>query len=359
MFKQPLVAIDIGSSAIKVVESVGGASKKLGAIGLEMLPNGAVVDGAIQDAEVVQNTLEELLKRLKILTPTTKTLGRRVALSLGGSSVIVKRINVALSAETELDEQVYYEAEQHFQSDLSDIYFYHTKLGGDEAAQEVPILLAGARREVVEEYLAIVRGIGFRTGVIECDVLSATNMFEYNYGVLEGLAAVVNVGATLTQISLLYHGEYLFTREIPIGGNEYSNQIMDTLAVDYDNAETLKISASSGDANAPEELHTAITNVNEQIVGEVQTSLDFFYTSGILPPEAGGINALFLTGGGSRVLGLDAAFAANLQVPVNIVNPFQRVEINPSKFDMDYISMQGHLYGIAVGLSLRELNDYK
>ena len=54
MFKQPLIAIDIGSSAIKVVELTGRQHKKLRAIGLETLPRGSVVDGVVQDSEVVQ-----------------------------------------------------------------------------------------------------------------------------------------------------------------------------------------------------------------------------------------------------------------------------------------------------------------
>jgi type IV pilus assembly protein PilM len=96
--------------------------------------------------------------------------------------------------------------------------------------------------------------------------------------------------------------------------------------------------------------------VNEQLVHEVQMAIDYFLQSGEAPPEVG-LSAVYLTGGGSRVLGLDAALAASLELPVQVVNPFQRVEIDQKRVQMDYVLMQGHLYGVAVGLALRSMND--
>src|SRR5688500_207152 len=105
MFKRPLIAIDIGSSAIKVVEMAGGRTTKLRALGLETLPPGTVVDGVIQNQEAIEDTLKGLLKKLKIMTT-----GRRAALSLGGSSVLIKKIHVARSKDVDLAEQMFYEA---------------------------------------------------------------------------------------------------------------------------------------------------------------------------------------------------------------------------------------------------------
>jgi type IV pilus assembly protein PilM len=353
MFGRPLVAIDIGSSAIKVVEMLGQRQRKLGAIGLEVLPSGAVVDGMIQNQEAVETVLRELLRKLKI-----GSRGRRVALALGGSSVVVKKVAVALKDGNELGEQVNYEAEQHFQADISEIYFDWTELANAPAPEgERPVLLAGARREMVEQYLAAVRAVGMRTGVIECDAFSIANMFEYNYGVVEGLTALVNIGASATKVSLLTRGEYVYARDLPIAGEEYSRQIMDAMGVDRDNAETLKVGVSQGDQRVPLELHKVLGTVNEQLVAEIQTTIDFYAQSSDPSARESGLTSVFLTGGGSRILGLDAALAAALQVPVQIVNPFQRVEVNPKKFQMDYILMQGHLYGVAVGLGLRALGD--
>jgi type IV pilus assembly protein PilM len=228
---------------------------------------------------------------------------------------------------------------------------------GQTEQGEAQVLLVAAKREMVEQFLSVVRAVGMRTGVVECGAFSIANMFEYNYGLFDGLTALVNVGASVTQVSLLAAGQYVFTRDVPIGGEEYSRRIMETLSVDRDNAENLKIASSQGDGGGSPELAKLLAEINEQLVSEIQVTIDFFFQSGDPSAAQGGIGNLFLTGGGSRVLGLDAALAAALQIPVQILNPFQRIEVNPRKFQMDYISMQGHLYGVAVGLGMRMLGD--
>ncbi len=352
MFNRSLVAIDIGSSAIKVVEMTGQKQKKLRAIGLELLPAGAVVDGMIQNLETVETVLKNLLKKLKI-----RTGGRRAALALSGSSVLIKKVGIQ-AKNADLAEQVFYEAEQHFQADMAEIYFDYTELDAVvSAGTEQPVLLVGAKREMVEQYIGLMRSVGLRTGVVECSAFSVSNMFEYNYGVVEGLTALVNIGAATSQVSLVTHGNYVYTRDLAIGGDEYSRRIMELLAVDRANAETLKVAVSQGDGSVPDELHKVLGEINEQLVAEIQVTIDYFFQSGDPASKDTGLTSIFLTGGGSRILGLDAALAAALQIPVQIVNPFQRVDVNPKKFQMDYILMQGHLYGVAVGLSLRAIGD--
>ena len=353
MFNRPLIAIDIGSSALKVVELSGQGTKVLRAVGLETLPVGTVVDGVVQNHDLVTSILKDLLKKLKI-----STVGRRAAISLGGSAVIIKRINVTLGKDISLPEQVYYEAEQHFQADMSEIYFDFYELRNTTGnTDETPILLVGAKRDLVEQYISIVRSVGLRTGIVECDVFSAANMFEYNYGQIPGLVSLINVGASATQISLLLDGEYVFTRDIPLGGDEYTRQIMDAMQVDHGNAESLKIAAGQSPEQTPEEVKRIFSEVNDQLVNEVYLSIDYFTQSGEFSDQMQPLHAAFLVGGGSRLAGFDAAMAATLQVPIQVVNPFQKVTVNPKKFQMEYLAIQGHLYGVAVGLGLRMLKD--
>lgn len=349
MFKRPLIAIDVGSSAVKIVELSGGQSKKLLTMGMEIMPQGAITDGNIDNPELVAEVVRNLLKRLKI-----STRGRRVALSLGGSSVLIKRVMIGVSENT-LEEQIYYDVQQHFQVDPAEIYFDYVILGSAEPGKETPVLLVGSRRELVENYIAMVHALGMRAGVIECDVFSVSNMFEFNYGVVEALSAIVNVGAMVTQVALLSRGEYVYTRDIAIAGEEYSRRIMDALGCDRTSAEALKIGASLGANDVPPEVGQIITEINEQLVSEVHLTVDYFMQSG--DSQSGPLASVFLTGGGARALGLDAALAAVMQVPVQVVNPFQRINVNPRKFNVDTIMQQGHVYGVAVGLGLRALGD--
>jgi len=353
LFDRPLIAIDIGTSAVKMVEMSGRGSKQLRAIGLEMLPTGAVVDGTIQDVDSVGRVIKELLRKLKI-----SATGRRAALAVSGSNVIVKRVAVDIAKGTEIGEQVFYEAEQHFQHDMSDLYFdYHEIKNAPNQDGKKPLILVGAKREMVENHIASIRNAGLRAGVVDAEVFSINNMFEYNYGRSEGLIVLINIGASSTQVSLIAQGVYLYTRDISIGGQDYTRQIMEVMGVERDNAESLKISASMGDASTPPEVQKALAATNDQLVAEIRTTIDYFFSSGEAAPDLGSLTGAFLSGGGSRILGLDAALAYNLGVHVKTINPFYRVEINPKRFQMDYLLMQGHLYGVAVGLAMRSVND--
>lgn len=352
LFNRSLIAIDIGSSAVKVVELGGRRQKKLIAMGLELLPPGVVVDGMIQSQPDVENALRTALEKLRV-----NPRGRRVALALGGSSVIIKKV-LLVAKDADLAEQVYYEAEQNFQTDMSEIYFDFSELNLPPGPNgEKSILLIGARRDVVEQYVSVIRSVGLRTAVIECEVFSAANMFEFNYGEANGLVGLINFGSSVTQVSLLYQGQYVYTRDVPIAGEEYSRQIMALLGVDHNNAEGLKLAVSAGEQNAPPEISKLIGEINEQLVSEMQVSLDYFFQSGDPIAANQSLSAIFVTGGTSRMLGLDASIAAAFQVPVQMLNPFQKIQVNPKKFQLDYVLMHGHLYGVAVGLALRSMSE--
>jgi type IV pilus assembly protein PilM len=142
MFDKPMIAIDIGSSSVKVVELMGRGQRKLGCIGLEVFGTNAIADGEIKDPDVVADVVSDLLYRLKI-----KTKGRRAAVALGGSGILIKRAMIQPSNDTEFSEQVFYEAQQLFHHDMDDMYFRYQEIQtrqpvGDKKA----VILVGAKR---------------------------------------------------------------------------------------------------------------------------------------------------------------------------------------------------------------------
>jgi len=92
-------------------------------------------------------------------------------------------------------------------------------------------------------------------------------------------------------------------------------------------------------------------------VSEIKTTLNFFFENESPPQGVRNVNYIFLTGGGARSLGLDATIAASLQVPVQIVNPFQRIDVKSAGSEIESLLAQGPLYGIALGLALRKFGD--
>lgn len=349
--KPPLLALDIGSSSIKMVELMGKAvSKNLKSFHVDVLPQGLVHDGAIQDVGPFQECLNRIAK-------SVKGKERRVALTLGGSTLMIKRVPIQLGKDIVIEEQIPYHAEQAFQLDPSTLYFDWVALPPrPDRPESTDVMLVGARREIVEQYVTCVREAGFRVGVIECSAFSVANIFEHNYGMIEGLVALISVGASHTQISFVLDGVFQFSRDIPIGGEVYTRRIMETMSQPFETAESLKLAASIAAGGPSQEVAAVFAEINEQVVHDLSSTTNYYLQSGEAPPGAV-LKYAFLTGGAGRTPGLDAAIAAGLQAAVYQLNPFQRININDRKFPMDHIVAVGSVLSVAAGLALRTYKD--
>lgn len=350
----PLIGIDIGSSAIKVCELAGSKQRKLKALGLGLLPKEAIVDGMIQDEEMIEDGILSLLDRLKI-----NPVGRRAAIAIPAAHVEVKRILVDLG-KGDLEEQMNYEAEQHFQNDIADLYFRYQQLPGwSEDPARVPMILVGGARDTIDQYIQILRAVSLRTGVVDCVQLCLANVFERNYPVENSLSALVNIGSDTSNLTLVCNGQFLYSKIIPIGSDEYTRQIIQNLGMEYDNAEATKLTVSlaPGSMAVPDEMRRIVADLNDAIAAEIQESLKLYFETSIPIPGITGLGSIYLCGGGARTLGLIDALSGVLQVPVQILNPFANVDVNPKSFDIDQILSMGHIYTVAAGLALRRMGD--
>ena len=335
IFTQPTLAIDIGASSVKIAKM---ERHKIAFLDYEVLPSECVVDGILQNQDELFVVLENLLQRNGLTK--SKRLFMRVGLSLGGAAVLMKKIDMAV-AEEEIDANVYYEAEQQLQLPLEEMYVSYHRLERSDSDFAYPIIVAGARREVVDAYVELIHSLGLKVGVIDCDSFCISNMFEVNYGVTAGASLLINIGASSAQVSFLEHGVWLNSSEIPMGGHFYSRTIAGRLGIEIDAAESLKISTASGSGGTTEAL-SIIQEVNQQLLEELQRTIDFF---GIQH-----LQTIYLSGGTSRILGLANTMSSGLGVPTNMVNPFLNIEL-PRKYEKSL--QEGHIYSTAVGLALR------
>lgn len=352
MFKtKKLVAVDIGSSAVKVVQ-LGGypASTAIEKFAMAVIPVGSIENGIVVDASAIMTVLKSIVSKLGIK-------GRRAAISVSGSGVMLKKIKVSRSMDANFDEQILGEAAKSFQLDLSEMYFDYAEMGQSfGTTSDVDVLLLGARREVIEQYVSIVKGAGLEIGVMESGAISVANMFELNYGSVDGLIMIVSIGASHLQVGFVEHGRFIFSQEMPIGGDQYTTSIMQGMNLPREAAEALKIGISSNPAAVTPELTRMIADTSTLISNDIRQCISFFRSS----PEGDDVGPLkycFLTGGASRTLHLDSAIAAAIQVPVHFVNPFQKVEIKTKDLRLEQIGTISSMVSCAVGLGLRLKND--
>jgi type IV pilus assembly protein PilM len=355
LINRPHIAIDIGSSSVKILEITQGSQRKLKAIGLEMIPPGCIIDGEIKDAAKIQQAIQSLSRKLGI-----NVTGRRTSLAISGSSALIKKIAAELPPnEQDVHEQLYLEAEQAFQHDMSDLYFRYKVLDRTLDDGKNLVLMVGAKSATVDAYCSLVKDIGMRVGVIDCETFCMTNMFDHNYQMADSVVVLLNIGASITQVNLVKGDDILYNREIYQGGNDYDKRIATELGVDEENAESLKLAASVSEDGSAKNIIKIISEVNESLVDEIDRTINFYYQSEdptLLPERP---KFVFVTGGGAKVPGIDTALASHLQLPVQILNPFRRIDVRSSGVDLGYIMSNGPLFGVAVGLGLRSMHDSK
>jgi type IV pilus assembly protein PilM len=351
MFQNSLIAIDIGSYAIKVAEITGTEKKRIVRLGVKVLPPGIIVGGNINDTQVVELSLAQLLKEMKV-----RRAFRRAVISLSGINIIVKRFNLIRNENMETSDQIFMEAEKHLKMDMNEIYFDFNIENPNSELPEQAVLIAATKRETLNERISILKEAGIGVGVVDSESFALTNLIEYNYGRLEGLCVVVNVGASSSNIVFVHEGRYMYGREIGIGGEHYTKAIAESSSLSFEAAEDRKMQLSSEQHTISEQTFASIANVNEQFLSEFQLAVDFFNQSGEGPVLKTDLKGIFMTGGGSLMFGMSGFLRERLQIPVAVFDPFEKMHI-PKRFKGIENIAVSPMFGVVAGLSLRHFED--
>jgi type IV pilus assembly protein PilM len=344
--KKSAVALDIGSSSIKVVQmNQTKRGWELVKVGFAELPPEAIVDGSIIDSMTVTNTVKDLIKEQNISVKETVS-------SLTGHSVIIKKVSFPAMSEEELADSIQWEAEQYIPFPIIDVNIDFQILGADtEGRGQMDVMLVAVKKDVINDYTNVIKEAGLSPVVIDVDSFALENMMEVNYPVVPGEnIAMVNIGASITSISVIFGGLTIFTRSIPMGGNQFTEEIQRQLNISFKDAEDLKTGkkAESG-ASASSAIETVSTN----LAFEVKRSLDFFLGGS----QGSYVNKIYLSGGGAKTAGLPAFMQDKTSIPVEMVDPFKNVQIKGKEIDRESLKSMAPFFGVAVGLATRRLGD--
>src|SRR6266404_622705 len=233
-----IVGLDIGSSAVKAVElRSNGKGFKVGAVAVEPVPPDSIVDGAIIDGGAVSAAIRRIFEH-----KTFKT--RDVAASLSGNAVIVKKISLPVMTEAELSESIYWEAEQYIPFDIQDVNLDYQILDPGTSAESkgtMDVLLVAAKKEKIADYTGEISQAGRVAVVVDVDAFALQNAYEANYGLESGQVVVlINAGASAININIVTGDQSVFTRDISMGGNSYTEAVQKELNLPFESAEQLK-----------------------------------------------------------------------------------------------------------------------
>jgi type IV pilus assembly protein PilM len=343
-----IIGLDIGSNAVKMVEI--DRSKRgfeLQFVGVAPLPDGAIVDKSIKKPDLVGNAVGSLYR-------SSKSRTRQVAVSLAGKAVIIKQVTMSSMTDAQLEKQIQMESEPYIPFDIKDVnldFFIMGDRPEKEGAMEV--VLVAAKKDYMAEYLDLLSSLNLVPVVIDVDPFALEVMYEFCYpNVQEEVIALVNVGASTININILKSGASQYTRDLPLGGDSITREIVRFFDVDFDRAENIKRGADLEKMN-PRSLRKIFLRSVDYFVSELQKILDFFSTNISYDP----IQKIFLSGGAAATYGLASTMESELNIPVETVDPFRSLRVDEKVFDLDYLNNIGASMAVAVGLALRDEKD--
>jgi type IV pilus assembly protein PilM len=347
---KPIVGLDIGSSAVKAVElKPAGKSHKVTAFAVEPVPPDSIVDGAIIDGTAVADAIRRLFDQSGFKS-------KDVAASLSGNAVIVKKISLPVMTEAELSESIIWEAEQYIPFDIQDVNLDYQVLDagiGDSSKGTMDVLLVAAKKEKIADYTGVIAQAGRTPVVVDVDAFALQNAFEINYGIEPGAVVVLlNAGASAINVNILSGDQSLFTRDISIGGNAYTEAVQKELNLPFEDAEQLKkgqIVAGVAFHDVQPVLHA----MTENVLLEVQKTFDFFKATA----ASDRIDRIVLSGGASRVDGFAEALQERFGSAVESFDPFRTIAFDPAKFGVADPENVMPTAAVAVGLALRRAGD--
>lgn len=345
--KKMVLGLDIGTSAVKFVDLKDtGKGYQVENMGLTPLPPETIVDGSLMDATTVVEAIGELISHYKIKK-------REVAVSLSGHSVIVKKITLPRMTEAELEENILVEAERYISFDINDVNIDFQILSAPEKdmGEHMEVLLVTAKKELVNDYIAIAREAGLNPMIIDIDSFALENVYELNYPLEIGdLVALCDIGAGIMNLNIVRGGKSLFTRDISIGGNLFTEEIQKELSINFEEAENLKLGGSS-DKGSPHIIDKVFDKASSNIALEIAKSLDFFTAT--FPEEK--VARLYLTGGCAKAPRLSEIVHERVNIPVAMLNPFANIAVNPRAVDPEYLKDISSLMSVSVGLASRRI----
>jgi len=340
-----VLGVDVSSTAVKLLELSGGGEKyRVESYAVEPLPPNAVVEKNITEVEAVGETIRRAARR-------SGTKNKLAALAVAGSAVITKLITMPGNlSDDEMASQIELEADQYIPYALDEVNLDFEVLGPSEKdPDQVDVLLAASREENVDLRVAAASEAGLSCKIVDVEAFALENAFgliarDLPSGGLGETIALVDIGATMTTLSVLTDLRIVYAREQVFGGKQLTEEIQRRYGLTYEEAGLAKRQGGLPDNYIPEVLEP----FKESMAQQVNRSLQFFYSSS----QIGQVDRIVLAGGCASIEGADETISAKTGVEVVIANPFANMSLS-SKVNPQILANDAPSLMIACGLAMR------
>lgn len=342
--KEPIIGLDIGSTGVRLLQlSRHGSGYRIEHFAIESLSEGAVVDSAVRDVEVVANAISRIVR-------TSGTRAKACAIAVSGSAVFTKTISLPANlAAADIESQVQIEANQYVPYPLDEVSLDFEVLGpSPRNADLVDILLAASKSENVENRQDAIDAAGLKAKVVDVEAFAIANAFELirkRDGVSRSEAvAFFDIGYDLSTLLVIKNNHVIYTRDHPFGGH----QLLEENQRRYDMS-LAQASFFERNEEAPDDFQEEVLEPFQlNIVHQISRALQFYASSN----EYSNIGTIYLSGGVAAMKNLAHLVQQELGMTTRIADPITGMDI-ATNVPITALKRNATNLMIATGLALR------
>ena len=369
--------LEVGTSALKVVELRSGGIPALSAVGMRQMPPGLVQDDQVVDPE-------GLAAEIRALFEDAGVSRRFVVTAVSNRQAITRNINVPRMSIQELDEAIRWEAERYIPFSIDEVVLDYYVLDNPEDVEEggqMEVVLAAARIDLVTQQVEYLKMAGLEPLVVDIkpftllrslrgsllgEHLTKTTLAGSRYTEADEVGVVVEIAASNTTITLVRGNRVLMNRNIGVSGDDFTAAVQRAFGLDFDTAEEVKLDYGTAaiqteddeellslegkrEEYSPAKVYEALRPVLVDLTTEIRRSLEFFRV------QAGdaNIDRMVLAGGGAKLRGLPETIGDALGLRVELANPWLTVNVDENRFDLEHLRRMGPEFAVPLGLALR------
>lgn len=357
--KDITVGIDIGSSCIKAIE-IAPTSNGWALVNAAVAPTPAeaIKDGCIINIVDVSQQIRDMLRDAGM-----KPTGAVCAIS--GSQVIVRQVQFPKMTEALLRKSIRYEAGKFISSSMEDSVVEFEILGDAEDPSLMNVMLVAAPKDMIDSRIAALESAGLEPLVIDIEsfaMIRALVEFNSTDEYLHSTIALIDIGASHTNVDIVSRGEFALTRNIPIAGDSFTNSIRSLMGGTFEDAEQAKLALT---AEQPIDELSASTTENrcwrvvqpllDELIREIRRSIHFYLSQFPEDSADAQVGKIILTGGTARMPGLPSYVSAKLGIPAQTARVFEQTAIGTGSIPQSFIDEHGPVLAVCTGLALKEL----
>lgn len=344
-----VLGIDVSSSACKVLElSRADEHCRVERYAVEPLPQNSVVEHAITEVEQVAQAVERAVKR-------SGSRCKHAAVAVAGAHVITKTIKMPVTmSENDLQTQIEMEADHYIPYPLDEVNMDYQIIGATEDnPEEMEVLMAACRKEIVDDYVAVIQAHGLTPAVVDIETYAMENAYSLIAqhmpgGGMEKTVAILDVGATTTNINVIHNNRSVYSRDHTFGGRQLTEEIQRRYGLSYEEAGLAKKQGGLPDNYQTDVLRPFM----EAMCQEAMRALQFFYSSS----PFNNVDQVLLAGGCAQIPGIDEMVSARIGVPAMVANPFASMSL-ASRIKPEMLANDAPSLMISCGLALRSFDE--